>query len=63
MDPEKSQELLKRLKGYIEGKTVSDPHFHEATSEPVAMSIKRSIPRKKGSWYMIPKDISESTYD
>lgn len=63
MDPEKSRELLKRLKGYIEGETVSNPHFHEATSEPVAMSIKRSIPRKKGSWYMVPKDIPESTYE
>ena len=63
MDPEKSRELLKRLKGCIEAETIPDSHIPKTDGELAAMTIKRKIRRKKGSWYILPKDLPDSTHD
>lgn len=60
MSPEKSRELLEKLKGYVEGEVISDSQMSNIAGEPVAMSIKRKIRWKKGSWYLVPKDLPDS---
>ena len=63
MDPEKSRELLEQLKAFTEGETLSDSQIPKTDGELVAMSIKRKIRRKKGSWYLVPKDLPDSTHE
>lgn len=60
MSPEKSRELLERLKGFTEGETIPDSHIPKTDGELAAMCIKHKIRRKKGSWYLVPKDLPDS---
>ena len=63
MNPEKSRELLEQLRGFTEGETISDSQIPKTDGELVAMSIKRKIRRKKGSWYLVPKGLPYSTHE
>ena len=59
MDPEKSRKLSERLKAFTEGETLPDSQISKADAGLETMSIKRQVPRQKGSWYIVPKDLPD----
>ena len=63
MDPEKSRKLTDRLKAFTEGETISPSQLEQIGGKAEAMAIRRSIPRRKGSWYLLPKDMPNRTDD
>ena len=63
MDPAKSRKLVDRLKAFTEGETISESQMKQIGSEPEAMAIKHIVPRRKGSWYILPKDFPDPTED
>ena len=63
MDPEKSRELTDQLKAFTEGETISPSQLEQIGGEPEAMAIQHRIPRRKGSWYLLPKDMPDPTDD
>ena len=63
MDPEMSRKLSDNLKAFTEGETISETQMKQIGGEPEAMAIQRSIPRKKGSWYLLPKHFPDPTAD
>jgi hypothetical protein len=56
--PKRDPELLKRLKEFSEQQTVPPDHAPEADTMEM-MSIKRSVHRKRGSWWQVPKDMPD----
>ena len=60
IDPEKSGKLFARLKAFTEGETLPDSQISKTDVEPEAMCIKRFVQRRKGSWYLVPKDLPDS---
>lgn len=63
MDPVVSGSLTDNLKAFTEGETISEAQAKQIGGEPEAMAIERKIPRRKGSWYLIPKDFPDPTDD
>ena len=61
MDPAKSRKLVDRLNAFTEGETISESQMKQTGSEPEAMAIKHIVPRRKGSWYLLPKDFPDPT--
>jgi hypothetical protein len=59
-DPEKDAELLKRLKEFTKLPTLP-PEEHRGEEE--MMSIKRSVRRKRGNWWQVPKDLPDPAND
>jgi len=57
MDSEKSEMLVEQLKAFTKGKTISQEDIPSLSGEPEALSIERKIPRKKGAWFLVPKDL------
>lgn len=56
-DPEKQMELIKSLQQFTNAPTVQanagDPHF----ADPDRLSIERLVPKRKGNWWLLPKDL------
>ena len=63
MDPAVSRKLTESLKAFTEGEMISEAQMKKSGGELEAMAIQRSIPRKKGSWYLLPKDFPDPTDD
>ena len=63
MDPAKSRRLVDSLKAFTEGETIPEAQIKQIASEPEAMAIKHIVPRRKGSWYLLPKDFPDPTGD
>ena len=63
MDPEKSRELVEQLSAFTEGETLSASQSPSTNDEVEAMSIRRSVRRRKGSWYLVPKDLPDTTHE
>ena len=59
IEPEKSRELTDQLTAFTEGKTISADQMEQIVGEPEAMAIRRLVPRRKGSWYILPKDLPD----
>lgn len=53
---EANDRLLKHVKGFTEAPTLSPEMMPDSTEEIDSLSIQRSIKKKRGSWYQIPKD-------
>ena len=63
IDPELSRRLLERLNAFTEGEGLSASQMAESGGDPAAMSIERRVHRRKGSWYMVPKDLPDPDPD
>ena len=59
MDPEKSRKLGEQFKAFTEGETLPDSQIPKADAGLQTMSIKRQVHRRKGSWYIAPKDLPD----
>lgn len=57
-DPEKSRQLMEQLKAFVEGKALSPSQVRDPGNVE-AMGIERHIHRRKGSWYLLPKDLPD----
>jgi len=58
MTPEQQAEMLKRLKEFEKQPTVPAGDLEYAEAEMI--SIKRSVRRKRGSWWQVPKDMPDT---
>ena len=63
MDPAMSRKLVDSLKAFTEGETISESQMKQIGGEPEAMAIPHRIPRRKGSWDLLPKDFPDPTDD
>ena len=61
LDPENSRKLVEQLNAFTEGETLSASQVSKTNDEPEAMAIGRSVHHRKGSWYLLPKDLSDPT--
>ena len=58
-DPQKETELLKRFREHRKAKTLT-PGDPAANAEPEMLTITRSVRRKRGCWYQVPKDLKDT---
>lgn len=56
LSDEANEKMLKHIKGFTEAPTLPPEMMPGPTEEIDSLSIQRSIKRKRGSWYQIPKD-------
>jgi len=61
LDPEKSAELVKRLDAFRKQPTLDSADA--ANGDDEMMSIARSVRRKRGSWWQLPKDMPDHEDD
>ncbi|KCZ84766.1 hypothetical protein HAD_03765 [Hyphomonas adhaerens MHS-3] len=59
LSPKKEREILDMLKSQMNLPRLKSSQASSADmrAEPQSMSISRMVPRKRGQWYMLPKDI------
>lgn len=57
---EANDKLVKLIKGFTEAPTLPPDKMPDSVDELDSLSIQRSIRKKKGSWYQIPKDLENS---
>ena len=55
-DPEKDAELMKRFKEFHKQPTLRPG---ELGGEDEIMSVERSVRRKRGNWWQVPKDLQD----
>jgi hypothetical protein len=60
-DPEKEKELVAKLKAFREQETL--PDSDPSIGDDEMMSLTRSVRRKRGSWYQVPKDMPDTLDD
>ena len=63
VDPEISRKVLERLNAFTEGDTLPASQIAETGDELGAMGIQRLVHRRKGSWYLLPKDLPDPAHD
>jgi hypothetical protein len=56
LSEEANEKILKHVKGFTEAQTLPPEMMLDPTEEIDNLSIQRSIKKKRGSWYQIPKD-------
>ena len=61
MDPEREKELVAKLKAFRKQETL--PDGDPAIGDDEMMSLTRSVRRKRGSWYQVPKDMPDTPDD
>ena len=54
---EVNEKLLQHIKGFIDALTLPADQMPDPTEELDSLTIQRSIRRKRGSWYQVPKDL------
>ena len=54
---EANDNLLKHIKGFTDAPTLPPDQMPDPDEELDSLSIQRSIRRKRGSWYQVPKDL------
>jgi hypothetical protein len=59
--PENDAELLKRLKDFRKQPTLEPGHASEPKEDMI--SIARSVRRKRGNWWQVPKDLPDTKDD
>lgn len=57
-DPEADAALIKKFKEFREQQTL--PPDQTGTGNEDMISISRSVHRKRGSWWQVPKDLPET---
>lgn len=57
LSSEANDKLLQHIKGFTEAPTLPPDQMPDPTEELDSLSIQRSIRRKRGSWYQVPKDL------
>ncbi len=63
IDPENARKLVERLNAFTEGQGLSASKIDEIGDEPQAIGVSRSVHRRKGSWYLVPKDLPDEDHD
>ena len=61
LDPEKSRQLADQLKAFTEGETLSASQMPKTDDRLEAMAIGRRIHKRKGAWYLLPKNLPDPT--
>lgn len=61
LDPEKEAELVKRFKEFSKQPTLDSAGPANADDEMI--SIARSVRRKRGNWWQVPKDMPDQKDD
>ena len=59
LSEEANEKILKHVKGFTEAPTLPPELAPDPNEEIDNMSIQRSIKKKRGSWYQIPKDYED----
>lgn len=57
LSEEANEKLLKHIRGFTDAPTVTREAMFDPSEELDSLSLQRSIRRKRGSWYQIPKDL------
>lgn len=52
-----NEKVVDNLKQFFDAETQSTDHVFDPTDELDSLCLQRSIKRKRGSWYQIPKDL------
>lgn len=60
-DPGRAHKLVEEFRAFTEGETLSPEQFPKTDDEVEAMTIKRRLRRRKGAWYLLPKDLPSPT--
>jgi hypothetical protein len=60
-DPERDAELIKKFKEFRKQQTL--PPDQAGVEEEDMISIARSVHRKRGSWWQVPKDTPDTADD
>ena len=56
-----SRKLVEEIRAFTEGETLSPAQFPKTADQVEAMTIKRALRRRKGAWYLLPKDLPSPT--
>ena len=56
---EANEKLLQHIKGFTDAPTLPGDQMPDPAEELDSLSIQRSIRRKRGSWYQVPKDLKD----
>lgn len=59
LSEEANENLLKHIKGFTDAPTLPFDQMPDPTEDLDSLSIQRSIRRKRGSWYQVPKDLKD----
>ena len=57
--PAKDAELLSRFKGLKNAAPLESSQIDFDVQSPDAVLMETAMPRKRGSWYLLPKDFKE----
>jgi hypothetical protein len=60
MDPAEEKKLVEKLKAFREQPTI-ELNEGDVVNEDEMMSVARSVRRKRGSWYQVPKDMPDTS--
>ncbi len=60
LSDEANDKLLKHVKGFTDAPTLPPDRMLEPTEKLDSLSIQRTIRRKRGSWYQVPKDLKNN---
>ena len=55
--PENNDKILEHVKQFTDAPTVPPDEMFDPSDELDSLSLQRSIRRKRGSWYQVPKDL------
>ena len=58
-NPEKDAELLARINSIRNASPLQNDEVDFDMQSPDAVMVKRLIPKKRGSWYLLPRDLKE----
>ena len=58
-DDERTKKLVEQLNNWKDAPAVAADEFEASATlnEPDSMSIERLVPKRKGSWWLLPKDL------
>jgi len=59
-DREKEKELVDHLRRFTDAPAVTAEEVNFAVDDPDMLSIERSVHKRKGSWWQVPKDLKET---
>lgn len=57
LSSEANDKLIQHIKGFTDAPTLPPDQMPDPTEELDSLSIQRSVRRKRGSWYQVPKDL------
>jgi hypothetical protein len=61
MDPEEEKKLVEKLTAFRKQPTIQSNEGDAVEDEMI--SVARSVRRKRGSWYQVPKDLQDPKDD